>query len=79
MARITVEDCLGKVPNRFSLVMLVAKRAKALFKGAESTVVAKDNKQVVTALREVAGNKVYFDHDDSLGTPNEQIQEDLNR
>jgi len=79
MARITVEDCLDKVPNRFALVMLVAKRAKALLRGAELTVRVKDNKSVVSALREVADNNVNFKHDDSHGTPNEQIQKDLNR
>ncbi|MCB0393612.1 MAG: DNA-directed RNA polymerase subunit omega [Bdellovibrionales bacterium] len=79
MARITVEDCLDKVPNRFALVMLVAKRAKGLLKGATATIHAKNNKQVVTALREVAEGMVLFRHDESHGTPNEQIQADLNR
>ena len=80
MARITVEDCLGKVTNRFDLVILVARRAKALFKGAEPTVQTKsDNKQVVTALREVAAGSVNFKHDESLGTAVEQIERDLNR
>ena len=80
MARITVEDCLDKVTNRFDLVILVARRAKALFKGAESTVQTKsENKQVVTALREVAAGHVHFKYDESLGTPLEQIERDLNR
>ena len=79
MARITVEDCLGSVPNRFALVMLVAKRAKALLRGAESLVKIRDNKPVVSALREVADRKVSFRHDEEAGTPNEQIQRDLNR
>ncbi len=38
MARVTVEDCLEKVPNRFALVLMVSKRAKQLLKGAEATV-----------------------------------------
>lgn len=79
MARITVEDCLDKTPNRFALVMLVAKRAKALLRGATATVGVKNNKQVVMALREVAMGNVIFRHDDSHGTPNEQIQKDLDR
>ena len=57
MARITVEDCLEQVPNRFELVLLGARRAKQLLKGARP-LVESDNKEVVTALREVAGSKV---------------------
>jgi DNA-directed RNA polymerase subunit omega len=57
MARITVEDCLGQVPNRFQLVLLGARRAKQLLKGARP-LVASDNKEVVTALREIAAAKV---------------------
>ena len=54
MARVTVEDCLDKTYNRFSLVMLVAKRAKQIIRGAEPTVKGSGNKEVVTSLREVA-------------------------
>lgn len=61
MARITVEDCLDQVNNRFALVMLVAKRAKQLLKGASATVQAKDNKKIVQALREVAKGSVKYD------------------
>ncbi|MFQ5665294.1 MAG: DNA-directed RNA polymerase subunit omega [Candidatus Binatia bacterium] len=57
MARITVEDCLQKVPNRFELVLLGARRAKQLLKGARP-LVESDNKEVVTALREIAEGKV---------------------
>jgi len=57
MARITVEDCLERVPNRFELVLLAARRAKQLLKGARP-LVESDNKEVVTALREIAANKV---------------------
>ncbi|MBI4518784.1 MAG: DNA-directed RNA polymerase subunit omega [Deltaproteobacteria bacterium] len=57
MARITVEDCLDKIPNRFQLVLLSARRAKQLLKGARP-LVETDNKEVVTALREVASGKV---------------------
>jgi DNA-directed RNA polymerase subunit omega len=59
MARITVEDCLAKVPNRFQLVVLAARRAKDLLKGARP-LVQSDNKEVVTALREVAESKVWL-------------------
>jgi DNA-directed RNA polymerase subunit omega len=57
MARITVEDCLDKVSNRFTLVLGAASRAKQLLKGARP-LVESDNKEVVTALREIAAGKV---------------------
>ena len=57
MARITVEDCLERVPNRFELVLLAARRAKQLLKGARP-LVESDNKEVVTSLREIAAEKV---------------------
>jgi DNA-directed RNA polymerase subunit omega len=57
MARITVEDCLEKVANRFELVMLASKRAKQLFKGAKP-LLETDNREIVTALREIAGARV---------------------
>ena len=57
MSRITVEDCLQKVTNRFDLVMLAAKRARQLFKGAKPLIDA-DNREVVVALREIADGKV---------------------
>lgn len=57
MARITVEDCLEKVANRFELVILGAKRAKQLFKGAKP-LVDSDNREIVVALREIAAGKV---------------------
>jgi DNA-directed RNA polymerase subunit omega len=79
MARVTVEDCLDKVHNRFALVLLVAKRAKQLMKGAEQTVATKGNKMIVGALREVAAGNVEFDTDPGRGAPDEQIQKDLNK
>lgn len=57
MARITVEDCLSKVLNRFELVMLASKRARQLFKGAKP-LIDSDNREVVVALREIAAGKV---------------------
>jgi DNA-directed RNA polymerase subunit omega len=59
MARITVEDCLRKVESRFALVILAARRAKMIMKGAKPLVDA-DNRSIVTALREVAAGKVKF-------------------
>jgi DNA-directed RNA polymerase subunit omega len=57
MARISVEDCLQKVPSRFSLVLLAAARTKQLLKGSKPRVPS-DNKEVVVALREIAAGKV---------------------
>lgn len=57
MARVTVEDCLKVIPNRFELVMLASQRARQLFKGAKP-LVNDDNREVVVALREVAAGVV---------------------
>jgi DNA-directed RNA polymerase subunit omega len=53
MARVTVEDCLEKVPSRFALVVVAAKRTRQLLKGSEHRVRSK-NREAVTALREIA-------------------------
>jgi len=79
MARITVEDCLDKVGNRFSLVMLVAKRTKQIMRGSKSMVSHKDNKAIVTSLREVAAGKVWYDIDETQGSAQDQIEKDLTR
>src|SRR5437763_10377163 len=60
MARVTVEDCLPLVDNRFALVLLATKRARQLMAGARPLIEAKD-KPPVLALREVATGKVRFD------------------
>ena len=57
MARITVEDCLGKIPNRFELIGIASKRARQLFKGAKPRIEC-DNREVVVALREIAEGQV---------------------
>jgi DNA-directed RNA polymerase subunit omega len=57
MARITVEDCLKKVPTRFGLVLLGAARTKQLLKGSKPRVQA-NNKEIVLALREIAAGQV---------------------
>jgi DNA-directed RNA polymerase subunit omega len=62
LARVTVEDCLEKVGNRFALVILGAERARQLSKGARALVRC-DNKPAVTALREIADSKVRFNED----------------
>jgi DNA-directed RNA polymerase subunit omega len=57
MARVTIEDCLEKVENRYELVHLTIKRVKQLNEGEEALVRSK-NKKIVTALREIAADKV---------------------
>ncbi len=62
MARVTVEDCLEKVENRFLLVMLAAKRVKQLYKGSKPLIESKtENKEVVRALREIASGKISYE------------------
>lgn len=63
MARVTVEDCLENVNNRFSLVILCAKRVRQLRKGAKRMVNSK-NKEIVESLREIAKNKVRVDKEE---------------
>ena len=58
MARLTVEDCLDYVDNRFELVLVAAKRARQLSMGAEPLVELENDKPTVLALREIAENKI---------------------
>lgn len=58
MARVTVEDCVDKIPNRFELVLLAAHRARSIATGAAITVPADDDKNPVIALREIAERSV---------------------
>lgn len=58
MARLTVEDCLDHVDNRFELVLVAAKRARQLSMGAEPLVEIENDKPTVLALREIAENKI---------------------
>jgi DNA-directed RNA polymerase subunit omega len=58
MARVTVEDCVDKVPNRFDLVLLSAHRARQLSGGAEPLVDRDRDKNPVVALREIAGREL---------------------
>lgn len=58
MARVTVEDCVVKVPNRFELVMLAAQRARNLGAGAPLTLDRDDDKHPVIALREIADGTI---------------------
>ncbi len=58
MARITVEDCLKRVPNRFLLVNMVAKRVRQIREGSDYLVSSPKNEDVVVSLREVAAGKI---------------------
>ena len=67
MARITVEDCLKQIPNRYEMVKLAAKRVKQLaVDGREPTGDPEDDKPTVIALREIAAGLVTFDNIDSF-------------
>jgi DNA-directed RNA polymerase subunit omega len=84
MARITVEDCLDRVNNRFALIHMASKRVRQLRKGSEPTVSAK-NRDVVIALREIAAGHVEMipggnadkpaDYDDNTTSSQETISE----
>jgi len=62
MARVTVEDCVVKVPNRFELVLLAAQRAREITSGAPLTLDRDDDKNPVVALREIADETVGVEH-----------------
>ena len=61
MARVTVEDCVTKIPNRFELVMTAAQRARDISAGAELTMERDNDKNPVVALREIADETVDYD------------------
>ncbi len=61
MARVTVEDCVTKIPNRFRLVMMAAQRARNITAGAQLTMDRDNDKNPVVALREIADETVEFD------------------
>ena len=69
MARVTVEDCVQKVPNRFELVLLAAQRARNLSRGEELTIDRDNDKNPVVALREIAEETIEL----------ERIEQDLVR
>jgi DNA-directed RNA polymerase subunit omega len=85
MARVTIEDCLDNVENRFALVHLAVRRVLQLRSGANTFVNAPKNKEVVLALREIAANKVtpqnirQFDETKSLPDPVAQEKEEVTR
>lgn len=58
MARITIEDCLKRVPNRFLLVNMAAKRVRQIREGSEYLVSSPKNEDIVVSLREIAAGKI---------------------
>ena len=71
MARVTIEDCTEKVPNRFHLVQMASIRTKQLKKGALALLSSDENKPAVVALREIAAGFVKPDYSDP--TPDEIV------
>jgi len=61
MARITIEDCLRRVNNRFIVVHMADQRTRQLLKGSQLLVKSPDNREVVQSLREIAAGKVYLE------------------
>ena len=75
MARVTVEDCIDKVSNRFDLVLVAAQRAREISGGAELTVDRDRDKNPVVALREIAEETVYPDElQDSIVTSLQRVR-----
>lgn len=66
MARVTVEDSLEKAQNRFALTHLTSQRAKQLLRGSAPLSKKKNNREIVTALREIAEEKVRYAHPEIL-------------
>lgn len=63
MARVTVEDCLARIPNRFALTILASRRARSLSEGRGRAMIDCENKEGVTALREISADRVRYKED----------------
>ncbi|MEQ9226856.1 MAG: DNA-directed RNA polymerase subunit omega [Parvibaculum sp.] len=76
MARVTVEDCVDKVPNRFELVLLAGHRARAMSAGAELTVERDNDKNPVVALREIAEKTIMPEdlREDLIGSMQSRVE-----
>jgi DNA-directed RNA polymerase subunit omega len=70
MARLTVEDCLVRMDNRYDLVLLASKRARQLAIGADPLVAEENDKPTVIALREIAEGLITYDNIDKIGKYN---------
>ncbi len=77
MARLTVEDCLGNLDNRYDLVLLASKRARQILQGSEAMVEENNDKPTVIALREIAEGLVTRENIDEINKPEpeEEFQE----
>ena len=71
MARVTIEDCLENVENRFELVLLAARRARQISEGADALVEIDNDKPTVLALREIADNLISMESMDAMDTKRE--------
>ena len=77
MARVTVEDCVDKIPNRFDLVLFAAQRARQISGGADLTIDRDRDKNPVVALREIAEQKVRPAHlEESVISGLQRVQQD---
>ncbi|MBF0202086.1 MAG: DNA-directed RNA polymerase subunit omega [Desulfamplus sp.] len=80
MARVTIEDCLKNVPSRFALVHMAAQRVRQIREGSDFLIKSSKNEDVVTALREIAANRVRMKiNDEQLKSPAKRADESLNR
>ncbi len=75
MARVTVEDCMEQITNRFDLVLAAARRARQIYAGAQPTVEEENDKPTVLALREIAEGNVGLE---VLDQPDELSRSDAN-
>lgn len=74
MARVTVEDSLEKAKNRFALSHLTTQRTKQLLRGSKPLSKKKNNREIVTALREIAEGKVQYSHPEILSAQNANVE-----
>lgn len=74
MARVTVEDSLEKAKNRFALSHLTTQRAKQLLRGSKPLSEKKSNREIVTALREIAEGKVRYSHPEILNARTADVE-----
>ena len=76
MARVTVEDCVERVPNRFELVLLAAQRARNISRGEELTVERDNDKNPVCALRDIFGLQDISSEEEAAGMAQEELSPD---
>ncbi len=77
MARVTVEDCLQQIDNRFEMVILAARRARQLSDGAEPMIPTQNDKPTVIALREIAARKINVDDLDRIEDQQNRSSRDM--